>query len=225
MAKDYYLILGVPLDAAPDQIRSAFRKLALRYHPDREGASSPAAFHDISEAYDVLSDPTRRARYDRERRQTGPRGGAEPSVSRANEPEPLVSEPVPVTGQPESVRPSFDALFDRLRRNFLDDETPKAEHAEPLNFELILSPEEAAVGVRIPFEVPVFSICHECGGLGRQWVFPCTGCDGDGRIVDRQAIEVRVPAGVRDGAVLDVSLEALGVTNLWLRVFVRVSAG
>ena len=225
MAKDYYLILGVPLDAAPDQIRSAFRKLALRYHPDREGESSPAAFRDISEAYDVLSDPTRRARYDRERRHPGPHVGAERSVPGASQPEPLVSEPVPVTGRPESVRPSFDALFDRLRRNFLEDDGPKAEHAEPLNFELILSPEEAAVGVRIPFEVPVFSVCRECGGLGRQWVFPCTACDGDGRVVDREAIQVQVPPGVRDGAVLDVSLEALGVTNLWLRVFVRVDVG
>ena len=49
MAKDYYLILGVPLDAAPDEIRSAFRKLAFRYHPDRRGGASSGAFQRISE--------------------------------------------------------------------------------------------------------------------------------------------------------------------------------
>ena len=64
MAKDYYLILGVPLDAAPGEIRSAFRRLALQYHPDRRGEAGTRAFRDISEAYDVLSDPAQRARYD-----------------------------------------------------------------------------------------------------------------------------------------------------------------
>lgn len=104
MAKDYYLILGVPLDAAPSEIRSAFRRLALRYHPDRRGASSPREFQDISEAYDVLSDPARRARYDRESR--SPRSDVVPFSARAGEPEPLISEPVPILGRPETVRPS-----------------------------------------------------------------------------------------------------------------------
>lgn len=220
MAKDYYLILGVPLDAPPDAIRSAFRRLALRYHPDRRGEASVRVFQDISEAYDVLSDPVRRARYDREARRLERHVPVAPA--RARHPEPLMSEPIAVTGRPEFVRPSFDSLFERLSRNFAGFGVPKSEHEEPLNFELILSPEEAERGVLVPFEVPVLSICFQCGGTGRDWVFSCADCGGEGRLVDRELIRVRVPPGVRDGAVIEVSLEELGVHNLWLRVHVRV---
>lgn len=216
-AKDYYLILGVPLDAGPDEIRSAFRKLALRYHPDRVRGASPDAFESISEAYDVLSDPTQRARYDRELRRARPPVAAVPASSGVRDPEPLISEPVPIEGLTDSVRPSFDALLDRLARNFSPLEPRKAEREEPLNFELILTPEEAERGSLVPFEVPVFSTCYQCGGL-----FPCNVCGGEGRLVDRGTVEVEVPAGVRDGTVIDVSLESLGIENLWLRVYVRI---
>lgn len=220
MAKDYYLILGVPLDAAPSEIRSAFRRLALRYHPDRRGAPSPREFQDISEAYDVLSDPARRARYDRESR--SPRSDVVPFSARAGEPEPLISEPVPILGRPETVRPSYDALLDRLGRNVAGVESPKAEREEPLTFELTLSPEEAERGILVPFEIPVFRICLECGGLGQDWLFPCGACDGEGRIVAPDTVHVKVPGGIRDGSMIEVSLEALGIHNLWLRVLVRV---
>ena len=217
MAKDYYLILGVPLDAAPDEIRSAFRKLALRYHPDRRSGAGAGPFRSISEAYDVLSDPARRARYDRELRGRGQEVAVAADISAVRDPEPLVSEPVPIAGRPESVSPSYEALLDRLGRSVFHPEAPKAAHEEPLNFELVLSPEEVRRGILVPFQVPVFWICRQCGGLGRHWVFPCEECDGEGRFIDRETVDVRVPAGVRDGTLIDVSLEALGIRNLWLR--------
>jgi len=222
MAKDYYLLLGVPLDAAPAEIRSAFRKLALRYHPDRRGGSRPGRFQDISEAYDVLSDPARRARYDRGLRRR--RLAVVPASSRVQDPEPLISNPVPLAGQPETTRPSYEALLDRLARNFSSLDLPKAEREEPLEFELILSHREAERGILVPFDIPVFSICFRCGGVGRDGLFPCDECDGEGRAVDRDAIDVRVPGGIRDGAVIEISLEELGVHNLWLRLHVRVQA-
>jgi molecular chaperone DnaJ len=222
MAKDYYLILGVPLDAAPDEIRSAFRKMALRHHPDRQRESSPRRFQDISEAYGVLSDPFQRARYDHELRRLQERRAAAHATSRMHDPEPLISEPMPLEGMPEAVSPSLEALFDHLRRNFSNLETPEAERAEPLNFELILSPEEARQGVLVPFQVPLFLTCIRCGGMGREWLFPCEECGGEGRIIKRDAVHVRVPAGVRDGSVIELSLARLGIHNLWLRVHVRV---
>jgi DnaJ-class molecular chaperone len=222
MAKNYYVILGVPLDAAPDEIRSAYRKLAMRYHPDRQGESGPSAFQDISEAYGVLSDPSRRARYDHELRGRRQSEAFAPVSSRAHDPEPLISEPVDIVGQPETIRPSVEALLERLGRNFASLGTPKAEREEPLNFELIMSPEEAQRGVLVPIQVPVFSICFECGGMGRNWVFPCAECDGEGRTVYREEVNVRVPRGIRDGTVIEVSLKGLGIRNLWLRVRVRI---
>lgn len=212
MAKNYYLILGVPIDAPPETIRSAFRKQARRYHPDHGGPAKARAFRQASEAYEVLSDPVMRERYDREMHR---------SVRR--EPRPLVADPVPITGRPESARPSFDALFERLSRNFTGLGRPKAEREEPLHFELILSPEEAKRGIRIPFQVPVLSACPLCRGSGHSGLFPCDDCEGTGRSVENRTIQVPVPGGVQDGAVVEASLTALGVDNVWLRVHVRVA--
>jgi DnaJ-class molecular chaperone len=221
MAKNYYLILGVPVDAAPAAIRSAYRERAKRFHPDHGDSVDVQAFRDVSEAYEVLSDPTRRARYDRELRRSVS-GGAESDVAWGNEAEPLLSDAMPITGEPESLRPSFEALFERLTRNFTGLGRTKAEQAEPLNFELILSRDEAGHGVVVPFQVPVLTPCPQCRGSGRDWLFCCEDCDGEGRLVDRRALNVRVPAGVRDGAVIEVSMDRLGIRNLWLRVHVRV---
>lgn len=222
MAKNYYLILGVPCDAGPGAVRSAFRELAKRYHPDRGAQADPRAFRDVHEAYEVLSDPLRRSRYDRESGY-GARRATDPVGAGVVEPEPLVAEPLGVTGEPEAARPSFEALFDRLLRNFSGVGIPKAEHAEPLDFQLILSPEEAEAGVVIPFEVPVLRPCSACGGAGRDWFSICAECDGESRLVERELLHVRVPAGVRSGAVIEASMAGLGVENLWLRLLVRVA--
>src|SRR5439155_16268597 len=64
MSKDYYLLLGVSADAAPDEIKAAYRRRALEFHPDQSGGRSDP-FLGLQEAYDVLSDPMRRAGYDR----------------------------------------------------------------------------------------------------------------------------------------------------------------
>lgn len=66
--KDYYGILGVPASASDSEIKTAFRKLAIRYHPDKNPApEARPLFHDVNEAYDVLGDPRKRAVYDKRR--------------------------------------------------------------------------------------------------------------------------------------------------------------
>jgi DnaJ-class molecular chaperone len=223
MVKDYYLILGVPIDAAPGAIRSAFRRLARQYHPDRGESANARSFQEVQEAYEVLSDPRRRARYDRARRPAVRHASPSRASAPDGEPEPLVAEPMPITGEPDAVRPSFEALVDRIWRNFTGVGVGKAERREPLDFELILNPEEALLGVAVPFEVPALSVCYHCGGSGRVLTFTCDACEGEGRIVERRSVEVNVPPGVRDGALIEVSLESLGVENLWLRVHVRIA--
>jgi DnaJ-class molecular chaperone len=72
--RDYYRILGVPLEATEDEIRRAYRRLALQWHPDRNPGNAEAEerFKEISEAYGVLMDQSKRTEYDRVRRGTGP---------------------------------------------------------------------------------------------------------------------------------------------------------
>jgi len=124
--KDYYLILGVSRSESPSGIRARYRDLVRRLHPDVAGAQSTGAFQDIAEAYEVLADPTARRRYNaeldqREARQTGENIAPRASWRRG---------PISLLGEPEAVRPSFEALVKRLFGNFTEFDVPKAERAE-----------------------------------------------------------------------------------------------
>jgi DnaJ-class molecular chaperone len=222
MRKDYYLILGVARTATADAIRSAYRELAKRYHPDHTGPGGASDFREIQEAYEVLSDPGSKAQLDRELKATAEQE-AQAGTGPVATPEPLISEPVPIGDRPGSIRPSLEGFLERVARNFSGIGVPKAERAEALNYELILSPEEAGRGVVVPFTIPVFQVCVWCGGSGNDWGFPCDRCDAQGRRVTRETVRLHLPAGVRPGTVIDVSLRELGVENFYLRVQVRVA--
>ena len=74
MAKDYYEVLGVSKDATTEEIKKAYRKLAHQYHPDKAGKSSEEKFKEINQAYQILSDPQKRASYDQFGTADGPEG-------------------------------------------------------------------------------------------------------------------------------------------------------
>jgi curved DNA-binding protein len=109
---NYYLTLGIPMDADDESIRRAFRVLARRYHPDAGSGSSAEKFCQICEAYEALRDPARRARYD-SCLQARPRS-TRPIVVEPLRPEPTRSGPVRGTGafQRNMIDDLFDALFD-----------------------------------------------------------------------------------------------------------------
>jgi len=221
MFKNHYLVLGVPRTADLAKIRSAYRELAKRHHPDRTGPGGAARFKQIREAYEVLGDPLQRARLDRQIDEAEGLSAPAPDLS-GSDPEPLVSEPMAIGDRPGSISPSFEAFIERIARNFTGVGVPKGERAEAVNFELIMSPEEAERGAIIPFSIPVFHGCHWCGGSGSDWGFPCSYCDSEGRLTGRGEIKVRIPAGVRSGTVIEIPLGRLGVDNFYLRVRIRV---
>jgi DnaJ-class molecular chaperone len=93
---------------------------------------------------------------------------------------------------------------------------------EPLNFDVVLSPEEAARGGVLPIAVPVFEPCPECGGSGRTWLFPCLHCDQSGTIEGAITARVEIPPMVRAGTVIDLPLESFGIANFRLQVFIHI---
>jgi curved DNA-binding protein CbpA len=87
---NYYLLLGVPQDADADTIRSAFRVLARRYHPDAGEGSSAERFREILAAYETLNDPTRRWHYDRALQRPVPRPRVVEPLRAQAAPEPML---------------------------------------------------------------------------------------------------------------------------------------
>jgi molecular chaperone DnaJ len=219
--KTYYMILGVSNTESDRGIRSAYRDLAKRLHPDVAGEQATHSFQEISEAYNVLSDPQRRREYNHKL------GGAEhgefATVQRPP-PEPLVREPVTILGNREGIRPSFEAMYDRFLRNFTGIDVPKSEHLESLNIEVLLTAEEASRGCVVPVGVPVFTRCPQCRGSGHDWVFPCAYCQQQGMIEDEEQLRIRIRPMAPSGSIFEIPLRGLGIHNLYLRLHVFVEA-
>jgi DnaJ-class molecular chaperone len=218
-AKDYYLILGVPRSESPSGIRARFRDLVRTRHPDVVGARGTSAFQEITEAYEILADPAARRLYNAElARREGP-----PAVDRL---EPLADrrrDPASLIAEPHTVRPSLEALVDRLFRNFTGVGVPKAERPESLTVEVVLTPEEAGRGVVVPVGVPALDRCPDCGGAGHVWSFPCRTCGAQGLIPTERIIGVTIPPLSRPGAVIEGPLHGLGIRNLYLRLLVSIA--
>jgi DnaJ-class molecular chaperone len=226
-AKDYYLVLGVSRTETAAGIRTAYRELARRFHSGPESEPDARAFREMNEAYEALSDPQRRRDHNQHLRQTeeqSPRPRA-PRVVREAEPalaEPAWS-PISVLADPPTVHPSFEALQERLARNFSGVGVPKSERAEGLNMQILLTPEEAATGLVVAIEVPAVHRCPECQGSGIDWAFPCAYCSQLGVVEEEETVRVRIPPRVRPGTVVEMPLEEMGIRNLVLRLHISVT--
>jgi molecular chaperone DnaJ len=217
--KNYYALLGVLPTETPSGIRAAYRDAVRRTHPDQAGPEGAAAFQETVEAHSVLSDPKRRHDYNQslisnERYRNRPwllhRSAAD-------------WEPRSIFADIHSVHPSSEALKERLLRNFTGLGIPKAEKAERLFVEVVLTPEEAAQGGLLSIGIPAYEVCRDCGGTGNDWLFPCLRCRGEGTLSRMQPLDVRIPQSLKLGVMPEVSLEALGINNLFLKIRLRVS--
>lgn len=162
--RDYYTVLGVSRTASPDEIRKAFRKLALKYHPDRNPGDVDAEtrFREVAEAWDVLGDPEKRVRYDR----LGPLytpSGRPPSPDEMN----------------DILRDALNGLFRRRRPD---------GPGEDLKYTISLTLEEAARGLERTLTVGRTVRCRECDGSGdaREGRTPCETCNGTGKSATRR---------------------------------------
>lgn len=232
--KNYYLILEVSSDATPEEIRSAYRRLAKELHPDHyEGGSQP--FLALQEAYATLSDPNRRRAYDQSLR-TGqaqsvrPSIQAEPLRSPSPAPEPLIPERersfdlgrLSVTGSFHSFAPSFEEIFDRLWQNF-NPLGPKITETKSLNVEVTITPLQAFRGGRVQLMIPARLTCPVCGGHGGVGFFECLHCGGSGVIEGEFPVTVTFPPGTPNNYTVELSLDRLGIRNLYLTVIFKIS--
>jgi molecular chaperone DnaJ len=237
VATDYYAALGVRRDAPPDEIKKAYRRLARELHPDvNPDPQTQERFKEITQAYEVLSDPGKRQMYDQGVDPFAPNGGAGPGAG-----------PFGPAGFPFS--DIMDAFFgagaagsrgprSRARRGrnaTIRVELDLAECAFGTTRELTVdtavvcptcSGEGTAPGthpetcdvcggrgevsqVTRSFlgQVMTSRPCPHCGGFGTVIRRPCPECDGDGRVRTRRTMKVRIPAGVEDGTHIQLAGE------------------
>jgi molecular chaperone DnaJ len=221
--KNYYVVLGVHREVSDAGIRSAYKDLAKKFHPDRIGEHSTEAFQAISEAYQTLSDPEKRRLHNRlldqdedRRREAGQRV----KVRRGLEAEPLSWERVSMMDDYQHDRPFFDRLYQQFLKDFTGMQAPNA--IEELNFEVILTADEARHGGVISVQVPTYYRCSLCRGNGRDWMFPCFDCQGSGVIELQRPVNIRFPPGVRSGTVIEAPLSESGNDNLHIRLYLVV---
>jgi len=222
--RDYYEVLGVGRNAAPEEIKSAYRKAALRWHPDRNPDHKAAAeerFREATEAYSVLSDPQRRAAYDHYGHAGLSGMGVGTDFSHT-----IFEEFSDIFGDFFG----FEDFFGTGRRR-----RPRAQQGPDLRYDMTLTFEEAAAGLQTRIKLPRLEFCGACNGTGakagtgmvacqtchgrgqlhyQQGFFTitrtcpacqgagqvmrerCPECGGEGRVQREQTIEVRIPPGV-----------------------------
>lgn len=213
--QDYYDVLGVARDASPEEIRKAYRKQALEWHPDRhaEGSEREEAekrFKQVSEAYEVLSDPEKRQRYDRfgkdwEHGQefTPPEGARRMS---REEFERMFGGAGGAGGGGGGFSDFFSEMFGDLFSRDFEGRGPR--HARyryrgaDLRAELQLTVEEAIRGGKRGFRLPAQVACERCGGVGMIGEHVCPSCLGVGSARTEREVELTLPERPRDGMVL-----------------------
>jgi molecular chaperone DnaJ len=228
MSTNLYETLGVPKNAPPDEIKKAYRKLARKYHPDRNPGDSAAEerFKEVQTAYDVLSDPEKRKQFDRfgssNGRGPGPQGFDFGNVDFGN----------------VDVGDIFGSFFGRGSGRTQQRGRPQAQRGNDIEATVNLSFEDSLKGVEVQIPVEIEAPCSECGGTGAapgtspiicpecngrgvlsesQGLFglsrPCPRCRGNGTIIEHpcpkcqgsgrerrtKRYTVKIPAGVKDG--------------------------
>jgi molecular chaperone DnaJ len=231
--RDYYEVLAVSRTATDQEIKSAYRRLAVKYHPDKNpnDAAAEEKFKEAAEAYSVLSNPEQRKRYDR----FGHAGVSSSAGAGA--------WGAPGFGGIEDILGDLFGFGDVFGGGRGGSRRSAAQRGADLRYDLEITLEDAANGMTAHLRIPrleqcdtckgsgaaegtqpescatcagtgqvryqqgFFSVartCHTCRGAGRVVKNPCAGCNGAGRVEREKQMEVKIPAGVETGSRLRV---------------------
>lgn len=229
--RDYYEVLGVDKNANPEDVKRAYRKLAMKYHPDRNPGDKTAEekFKELNEAYEILSSPEKKQRYDQfgHAGVNGNAGGFEGHGG---------------FGGFEDI---FGDIFDMFGGGFSSRRRSGPQKGADIKYELSITFEEAVFGSEKTIEFYKYENCHTCDGSGAKPgtskktcphckgtgevrfaqrtplgqivnVKPCDQCGGEGHIIEnpcptckgkgkerkRKKVKVRIPAGVDNGSII-----------------------
>ncbi len=232
--RDYYEVLGVTQTASDQELKSAYRRLAVKFHPDKnpDDASAEDKFKEAAEAYSVLSDAEQRRRYDR-----FGHAGVSSSAGAASWGAPGFGGIEDILGDLFGFGDVFGARGGRRSA---------AQRGSDLRYDLEISLEDAAAGMTAQLRIPRLETCEKCKGSGaaegtqaetcqtcsgagqvryQQGFFsvartcstcrgtgstiksPCDGCKGAGRTEREKTMEVKIPAGVETGSRLRIAGE------------------
>ena len=184
--KDYYEILGVSKDATDDEIKKAYRKLALKYHPDRnpDDPSAEEKFKELGEAYEVLSDADKRAAYDRFGHAAFEQGGPAAGGGYAGG---GFQDPMDIFAQMFSGMGGFADMFGGAGRGGQKRSTKRP--GSDLRYDLDITLEEAAKGCTKKLEIERLVTCKTCHGTGardgKEAFKSCPTCQGRGIITQQ----------------------------------------
>jgi len=237
--RDYYEVLGVPKNASQAELKKAYRRLAMKYHPDRNPGDEKAEvqFKEAKEAYEILNDEHKRAAYD-QFGHAGVEGGP--------------GGPGGFGGGGGGFGDIFESVFGDVFGGGAGGGRSRVYRGADLRYDLSLTLEEAVAGTEVKIRIPTQITCHVCNGTGAkagsrpltcgtcggagqvrmQQGFvtvqqtcptcrgtgtlikdPCDNCHGAGRVQEHKTLSVKVPAGVDNGDRIRLSAEGEAGTN------------
>ena len=204
--KDYYAILGVGRSAPEKEIKQAYRRLARKYHPDVNPGdkAAEAKFKEVNEAYEVLSDPEKRKKYD----QYGDQWQHADQFAKA-------SQGAQRDFGSGGTSTTFDFgdlgdlgdIFGGVFRGFGTGSgtASRPARARSMEYPVEVTLEEAYQGTKRVLQLQAEEPCSACGGIGRVGRARCSNCGGSGRLLRPKKLEVKIPPGVGDGSKVRIS--------------------
>ncbi len=218
--KNYYEILEVTPESDTVQIKTAYRKLARKYHPDvNKTPEAIEIFKQITNAYETLSDKEKRKQYDIIN------GIFKSETKTTTPPPPPKTEPKPQAKQPEkavkkAVKKNESSIFRLLKywnakfkKHRFSEELKKPQKGQNISTDIAITPEEVITGSKRIINVLTTQTCPQCYGHKFINGGKCSQCNGTGEISKRKRITVTIPKGIKDGAKLRLKGEGASGQN------------